>query len=137
MVLLQPAWAGRVPIDLVPDDSEEGAALIAVVDMYSIGELPMRGGVGALLEQFRDTPHEPVLARAAQIMDDDALDESVDETVFSDTLHKLHTESVNREFEALTEKARTTALSAEERRRYADLLLERRNPGESQKVLDS
>lgn len=137
MVLLQPAWAGRVPIDLVPDDSEEGAALVAVVDMYSIGELPMRGGIGPLLEQFRDTPHEPVLARSAQIMDDTSFDESVDETVFADTLHKLHTESVNREFEALTEKARITPLSAEERRRYADLLLERRNPGDSPRSADS
>ena len=88
-----------MPIDLVPDDSEEGAALIAVVDMYSIGELPMRGGVGALLEQFRDTPHEPVLARAAQIMDDDALDESVDETVFrtpSQTAHRIRKQGIQK-----------------------------------------
>ncbi|MEZ5612240.1 MAG: DNA primase [Rhodocyclaceae bacterium] len=137
MVLMQPTWAGRVPIDLVPDDSDEGAALIAIVDMYSIGELPMRGGIGPLLEQFRDTPHEQVLARSARTMDDASLDESVDETVFADTLHKLHTESVNKEFEALTEKARNTTLSAEERRRYADLLLERRNPGDSPKISDS
>lgn len=60
LVIQHPVWAARLPIDLLPHDTPEGLALIAMTDAMSVGDLPTHG-LGALLEHYRDTPHAPVL----------------------------------------------------------------------------
>lgn len=127
LVMHHPAWAARLPVDLVPADSSEGRALIAIIDMLSLGEPIPAGGLGALIERFRDTPHADTLARVAGEMADEEFDDSVIEMLFDDTLRKLHGDSINAEIAALMQKDREHGLDATERHRLAELLHEKRN----------
>jgi len=95
LVMHHPAWAARLPVDLVPATGDEGRALIAIIDMLSLGEPIPAGGLGALIERFRDTPHADTLARVAGEMADEEFDDSVIEILFDDTLRKLHGDAIN------------------------------------------
>jgi DNA primase len=125
LVLHRTAWAARLPVALVPDDSAEGRALIAIIDMLSLGEAVPAGGLGALIERFRDTPHGETLARVAAELVDAEFDDAVVETLFDDTVRKLHADSLAAEIAALSQRAREQGLDAQERRRMAELLLEK------------
>ncbi|MCB1960763.1 MAG: DNA primase [Rhodocyclaceae bacterium] len=136
IILQHPAWAARLPADLIPDASDEGRALIAIIDAVSIGELGSASPLGALLEHFRDTPHSPVLTRLCTAQSDATIADEVVETLFHDTVNKLHGKALDDEFNALA--ARANALSAEERKRYAQLLQQKHgNPAGRPKVSDS
>lgn len=134
LVMHHPAWATRLPVDLVPAESPEGRALIAIIDMLSLGEPIPAGGLGALIERFRDTPHAETLARVAGEMVDEEFDDTVIETLFDDTLRKLHTDAITAEIAALLQRDRETGLGASERHRMAELLHEKRNLGGAAKL---
>ncbi|MCE1185387.1 MAG: DNA primase [Rhodocyclales bacterium] len=123
VLTLHPTWTARLPIDLLPDDSPEGRCLIAMVDAMSVGELPIHGGVGSLLEHFRDTGHAEVLARIASQFDDEAYGDSLLEPLFNDTLNKLEADALELQINRLTQQSRLGGLGPEERRQLSELLL--------------
>ncbi|HJV26332.1 MAG TPA: DNA primase [Aromatoleum sp.] len=126
LVLHHPTWAARLPVDLVPDDTAGAKALVAIIDTMSTGDLVTNGGLGALVEQFRDTPHSETIARVAGELVDAEFDEAVIETIFEDTLRKLHADAIAREIGELTLRERSSGLSPVERGRLAELLMEKR-----------
>ncbi|MBR0566439.1 DNA primase [Azoarcus sp. L1K30] len=136
LILQHPAWAARLPIDLVPDDSAEGRAMIAIIDLVSLGEPIPAGGLGALIERFRDTPHGETLARLGTEQDESEFEDAVIETLFDDTLRKLHAYAIDREIAALLEHSRDGSLSSGERHRLTELLLEKRNLASAGKLSD-
>ena len=131
-----PTWAARMPVGLVPDDSPEGLALIAIIDLFSLGEPIPAGGLGALIERFRETPHADTLSRVAAELVEAEFDEAVVETLFEDALRKLQVDGIGREIAALLQQDREQGLDAAGRHRLGELLLEKRNLASSGKVSD-
>ena len=136
LVLQHPTWAARLPVALIPADSAEGLALIAIIDLLSLGEPVPAGGLGTLIERFRDTPHGETLSRVAAELVDAEFDEAVVETLFDDTLRKLHADSVGNEIAALLKQDRDRGLDASGRHRLGELLMEKRNLASGSKVSD-
>ena len=115
-----PGWAARLPLDLIDRERSEGAALFAIADAIDHGDLPA-GGFGLLLEYFRGSAHETVLATVAPGLAEQESDATPLDAVFSDAVARLQQAAVAREIESLTSKART-GLSAGERTRLTELL---------------
>lgn len=134
LVMHRPAWAARLPVDLIPADSAEGRALIAIIDLLSLGEAVQAGELGGLIERFRDTPHAETLSRIAAELVDDEFDDAAVEGQFDDTLRKLHADAIASEIAALLQRDRETGLDAAGRRRLSELLVEKRNVGGAAKV---
>ncbi len=129
MVLLHPQLVSRIRSDGIPHDSEAARTLLALIDADGLGELPSRGGIGALLEYFRDSPHEAVIRRVAAETDDRLFDDAALETLFCDTLHKLHVLALEAEFSRLQQTLTSGGrLSPEDLQRYRELLRERGAP---------
>jgi DNA primase len=126
-MLQHPAWIARLPVDLVPLDDEEGRALAALVDAMSVGDIEPNWGLGALVERFRDSPHASILSNTAAELVGTDYDESIIETLLEDSIRKLHADAINREIVRLTQQERDQGLTHAERRRLAELLIERRN----------
>jgi DNA primase len=124
-VLRRPERAARLPLDLIARDSAEGEALLAVADAVEHAALP-GGNLGLLLEHFRDTPHEQIIAPLAAQIETEAGDEGEQEAVFADTVERLRSIDLRRQIDALNAKARAGTLSAEERHRLAELLARKR-----------
>ena len=125
-----------MPVDLVPSGSPEGLALIAIIDLLSLGEAVPSGGLGALIERFRDTPHAETLSRVAAELVDAEFDEAIVETLFEDSLRKLQGDSLGAEIATLLEQNREQGLDASGRQRLAELLLEKRELTSAPKVSD-
>ncbi|MDR2690271.1 MAG: DNA primase [Azoarcus sp.] len=123
LVLQHPNLAARLPIGLIPDDSAEGRALIAIIDLVDLGEAP--GGLGALTERFRDTPHGEILAQVGASLIDTEFDAAVVEPLFEDTLKKLQADTVDQEIARLTEQARKVPLSPAEQHMLSELFREK------------
>lgn len=136
LVLQHPTWAARMPVDLIPSDSPEGLALIAIIDLLSLGEPIPAGGLGALIERFRDTPHGETMSRVAAELVDAEFDEAVVEILFEDSLRKLHADSLANEIAALLQQDREHGLDPAGRHRLAELLLEKRELSNASKVSD-
>jgi DNA primase len=120
-VLHQPARSARLPLELIGRETPEELALHAIAEAMDHGDLPAGAGSVGLLEFFRGSPHEAVLSmESAALLEE--VDESVEETVFNDTLEKLRVKTITAEVDALSAKARAGALSPEEQGRYRDLL---------------
>ena len=137
-MLLHPHLVGRIRSDGIPHDCPESRALLALIDADGLGELPMRGGIGALIERFRGTEHETVIETLATATDENLFDTASIETLFADTLHKLHDRVLEEEFARLQQKlASDGRLSAEELQRYGELLRERRHPSSEPKPPES
>ncbi|MDA8258806.1 MAG: DNA primase [Betaproteobacteria bacterium] len=124
ILLHKPEWAARLPLDLVDRERVEGAALIAIADAIEHGELPA-GGFGLLLEFFRGTPHEPLVAGIAATMVEEA-DFGTLESVFNDCVAHLRQAADDAEFKQLN--ARAADLSPIEKKRLVELLAKKR-PG--------
>ncbi|QID18948.1 DNA primase [Nitrogeniibacter mangrovi] len=136
IVVRHPAWAARLPVDLIPEASDAGRALIAIIDAISVGDLGNDTTLGTLMEHFRDTPHQATLNRFCVEEAEEVIADEVVETLFLDTIHKLHAQTLQEQIEALA--ARAASLSPEERKRYAQLIRQRQgNPGGHPKVSDS
>jgi DNA primase len=122
IVLHKPEWAARLPLELIDRDRVEGEALNAIADAIEHGELPA-GGFGLLLEFFRNTPHEALIAGIAANMVDEA-DFGTLENVFNDSVAHLRQTAITDEIKRLSARARD--LTAEERQRLAELLAKKR-----------
>ena len=120
-VLRRPERAARLPLELIATDVAEGAALQAVADAVEHAVLP-GGSLGQLVEHFRDSPHEEIIATLAGQIEADAADEGEQETVFNDAIERLQARALHNQIDALNARARNGALSPEERRTLADLL---------------
>ena len=120
IVLQQPTWASRVPLELIPDKSPEAAVLHAIANQLEHGELPA-GGVGMLLEHFRNSPHEAVIARFAGHLAEE-IDEAELEAVLNDAVERIRNTGLADEISALTAQARNGGLDAADQQRLMDLL---------------
>ena len=127
IVLHKPEWAARLPLELIDRQRVEGEALNAIADAIDHGELPA-GGFGLLLEFFRNTPHEALIAGIAANMVEE-VDLGALEEVFNDSVVRLRHTALTAEIEQLTARARQ-GLNPEERQRLAELLAKKR-PGAS------
>ena len=116
LVLRRPERAGRLPWDRLSLESAEGLALRAIADAFEHGELAS-GAVGRLLEHFRGSPHEALIAGMATTLVD-AVDEGTLENVFNDTLDRLRQSGLAQEIATLSARASTP----EERDRLKQLL---------------
>lgn len=137
LVLQRPFLAARVPLGLISADNAEGRALIGLIDAVDVGDIAGNSGLGAVLEQFRDSPHSEVLARQAESSAEEELDDSVMEVHFQAILSSLRQECDRREIDRLTEKASLSGLSPDETNRYRDLLHARKEPSKPTTVSDS
>jgi len=136
IIVRHPAWAARLPAELIPDASDEGRALIGIIDAVSVGDLGNDTRLGTLLEHFRGSAHESILTRFCVEEADDVIDDEVIETLFLDTIEKMHAQVLQEEFASL--QARAANLSPEEQKRYAQLIQQRHgNPKGPPKVSDS
>lgn len=120
IILQQPTWAGRVPLELIPNESPEVATLHAIANQLEHGDLPA-GGVGMLLEHFRNTPHEAVISHfSAYLAEESDLTEL--ETVLNDAVSRIRDAGITDEINALTAQARNGGLDAADQQRLMDLL---------------
>ena len=127
LVMQHPTWAGRIPVWLVPDDSPEGLALIAVIDLVSLGETTPANGLGSMIERFRETPHADTLSRISAELVEAEFDEEIADFLFVDSLRKIYSDLVGCEIAALLRKDREAGLDESQRKRVACLLMEKRS----------
>lgn len=127
LMLQHPAWIARLPVELVPLDEDEGRALAALIDAMSVGDIEPNWGLGTLVERFRDTSHAVILSNTAAELVGTDYDESIIEALLEDSIRKLHADAINRDILALTQQERDRGLTPFERRRLAELLIEKRN----------
>ena len=120
-VLRRPERAARLPLELIDSETQEGAALAAIADAIEHAALP-KGSIGQLIEYFRSTPHEALLALLAGQIEADGEDEAEQEAVFTDVIERLRGQTLKRQIDALNARARAGTLTAEERRELAALL---------------
>ena len=125
IVLHKPEWAARLPLELINVERPEGQALSAIADAIDHGEMPA-GGFGLMLEFFRNTPHEAMIATIAANMVEE-VDLGALEEMFNDSVVRLRHTALTAEIEQLTARARQ-GLNPEERQRLAELLAKKR-PG--------
>jgi DNA primase len=95
--------------------------LLAVADAVEHAALP-GSNLGLVLEHFRGSPHEEIIALLAAQVEADTGDEGEQEVVFTDTIERLRGRDLRRQIDALNAKARAGTLSADERRSLAELL---------------
>lgn len=120
IILQQPTWASRIPLELVPDHSPEAATLHVIANQQEHGELPA-GGVGMLLEHFRGTPHEEVISRFAIHLAEDN-DPAELEAVLNDAVERIRNTGLAEEIAVLTAQARNGGLDAADQQRLMELL---------------
>jgi DNA primase len=120
-VLRRPERAARLPLDLIAQDIAEGEALLAVAEAVEHAALP-GSNLGLVLEHFRGSAHEEIIALLAAQVESDTGDEGEQEAVFTDTIERLRARALRRQIDALNAKERAGGLSPEERRTLATLL---------------
>ncbi len=120
-VLRRPERAARLPLDLIAQDIAEGEALLAVAEAVEHASLP-GSNLGLVLEHFRGSVHEEIIALLAAQVEADTGDEGEQEAVFTDTIERLRARALRRQIDALNAKERAGGLSPEERRTLATLL---------------
>jgi DNA primase len=126
LVIRRPERAAQLPLDHIAADGAEGQALHAIAAAFEHGEIAA-GGVGALLEHFRGSPHEALIGTLAATLAEDA-DEGALETVFNDAVDRLRQSGLAQEIAALSARARTAPLSDAERERLKTLLTRKAGP---------
>ena len=120
-VLRRPERAARLPLELIARETAEGEALLAVADAVDHAALP-GNNLGLLLEHFRGSPHEALIAPLAAQIEMEAGDEGEQEAVFADAVERLRTNDLRGRIDALNARARAGTLSADERRSLTELL---------------
>ena len=123
LVLQHVTLAARLPVGLISDDTPEGRVLIAIIDAVDLGE-PI-GGLGALIERFRDTPHSDTLARIGVELIENEFDPAVVEQMFEDSLLKLQYTPIKQEYDELEARAKVAPLSPDEQQRLGALIREK------------
>ena len=132
LILQNPGFASRLPLDALPGDLAETRSLrrlvSAVLDMTE--ETGTSPAFAALLERLRGTEEDPLLRAAASDLMHEPFAEEELESEFAGTLAKFARDAQQDEIEALKAKARAlgvAGLSAEEKARYVSLLSARGN----------
>ena len=120
-VLRRPERAARLPLELIARETAEGEALLAVADAVDHAALP-GNNLGLLLEHFRGSPHEALIAPLAAQIEMEAGDEGEQEAVFADAVERLRANDLRGRIDALNARARAGTLSADERRSLTELL---------------
>ena len=121
IVLHRPEWAARLPLELIDARRPEGEVIVQIADAITHGELPA-GGLGVILEFFRNTPFEPLIAAiAAPLAGQNEIDPSALEGVLNDAVERLRETALSQEIEQLTLRAKH-GLTSEEKRRLTELL---------------
>lgn len=120
-VLRRPERAARLPLELVSRDCAEGKVLCAIAAAIEQDALPA-ANIGLLLEHFRGSPHESIIAQLTAESETAAGDEGELEAVFADAVEQLHRREISRQIDQLNAQARTGTLSREERQKLAKLL---------------
>ncbi len=125
IVLQQPMWTTRLPLDLISAEQPHGAVLHAIANAIEHGELTS-GSYHQLLEFFRGGPHEAVIAEMAGSLASADVDIGELEVVLNDALLRLRQTGIAREIDSLTAKARSAGLNQDERRQLTELLSRKR-----------
>lgn len=120
IALQKPGWAPGLPLEYIPAD-REGGVLLRLCAAVDHGELPA-GDLGTVIEFFRGSADERLLAEVVSEITDENLDEEALETVFNDALDRLRFAGLAEEIKTLTAKERASGLSGDERLRLAQLL---------------
>ena len=123
-VLRRPERAARIPVELIVAGSAEGAALRAIADAVDHGAL-VSGGIGHLIEHFRNSEHEATLALFAEALAAEDFDEALLEEEFSDALESLRRSGLSQTIQALNDKGRREGLNGEEREQLKSLLAQK------------
>jgi DNA primase len=127
-VLRRPERAARLPLEQLPTESIEGAALHAIANAIDHGELPA-GNMGQLIEYFRGGPHEALIGSLAAEATIEVVDEGEEETVFEDTLDRLRRADLSGQIDALNARAKIAPLSPDQQRQLATLLASKTRSG--------
>jgi DNA primase len=126
LIAPRPEWAARVPLDLIDGQLPEGAALLAIAELVTHGQLPA-GGYGLLLETLRGSAHESIVASLSEGMtSNDNAEAEAAENVLNDAISHLQQSRLGLEIEALTARARH-GLTSDERARLTRLLAHKHN----------
>jgi DNA primase len=120
-VLRRAERAARLPLEQIPAESREGAALHAIANAIEHGELAA-GSMGLVIEYFRGSPHEELIGGLASETAMEEVDEGEEELVFEDTLERLGQTELTARIESLNARAKTAGLSGDEQRQLAALL---------------
>ncbi|MDP2170594.1 MAG: DNA primase [Rhodocyclaceae bacterium] len=124
-VLHRPERAARLPLDLIAQDNAEGAALTAVAE--AIDHAALAGGnLGLMIEYFRGSPHEEVIAMLSGQIEENAGDEGEQENVFIDSMERLRARALSRQIDELNARARAGTLTTAERQMLTGLLAQKR-----------
>jgi DNA primase len=123
IALQKPGWAPSLPVESVPAD-REGDLLSRLCTAVDHGELPA-ADLGTVLEFFRGSADEPLLNEVVAEITDESLDEEAMEAVFNDAVDRLRRAGLAEEIKILTAKERASGLSAEERLRLTQLLVQK------------
>ena len=122
IVLNKPQLAARLPVELLPDNTER-AALTRLHDLVSAN--PDAASYAGLREQLRGLPEETQIEQAASELLGDAFDEGEAEREFKDTLARLQEGGEKRDFAKLQAKAQqfgVSGLSGDEKAAYLEHL---------------
>lgn len=120
VVLRKPAWAIRLPLDSIDREQPVGALLNAIANAIEHGELSGDGVSAVLLEYFRGTEHE-LLVASMVMADTEVLDETMLEAVLNDAIILLRKARLTNEIRQLTTRE-SQKLSPEESQRLSELL---------------
>ncbi|MBU1236778.1 MAG: DNA primase [Gammaproteobacteria bacterium] len=103
-VLHRPERAGRLPLAQIDSESAEGATLHAIADAIEHGELA-GGNMGQVIEHFRGSLHEPLIASLAASAATEEIDSGEDEAVFEDVMKQLRKADLSARIAELNAKA--------------------------------
>ena len=125
LVLQHPEWATRLPVGLVEHGSIDGQALTALIDAVSHGELSPTGGIGAILEFFRNSEYMAALDSATRRISEMGVSDEVAEKMFEDFVRRLHISHLDTQIQLLTAKLKTAVSIDEDRQQLSVLLREK------------
>ncbi len=125
LILQHSAWVTRLPLAMIDSVSPEGRALLALADAISHGELSPRGGLGAIVEFFRQTEHAQLIDLSVKRINDAGEVQNNAEKVFEDILRSLHIQHLDQRIQNISVKLKTAVASQEDRIVLAALLQEK------------
>ncbi|WP_051240706.1 DNA primase [Tepidiphilus margaritifer] len=127
LLITHPLLASRLSVGLLPleDPEPEWRACAAIIDAIDVGTLDAHATPAVLVEHFRASEHEEVLARHAASLLEETLPWEDPEATLADILHTLRRRRLEREIEALIALSRQRKLTPEETVHLGELLREK------------
>ncbi len=121
-VLRRPERSARLPLELIDQESPEGAALHAIADAMEHGELATVN-IGQIVEFFRSTPHNRIIGQMVTDTVQEVVDEGAEEQEFVDSLNRLKDAQLKIEIDILNSRAKLGSLTTEEQQHLGALLM--------------